>query len=44
MPSTDPAGRAAEADESDLSRSYTAVILVEVVVVAALLWLGSHFG
>lgn len=44
MPPTDPASHGAEADESDLSRSYTAVLLIEVVVLVALFWLGRHFG
>ena len=30
--------------EADLSRTYVFVILVEVVVIAALYWLGRIFG
>jgi len=33
-----------EPDESNLSRSYAAVIAIEVLVVIALYWLGRHFG
>ena len=44
MVPTEAAGPGGEADESDLSRSYVAVLLVEVAVVIALIWLGWHFG
>lgn len=44
MPQSDGLGRVAEADESDLSRSYLAVLLIEVVVLVGLFWLGRHFG
>ncbi len=30
--------------ERDLSRTYTLVILVEVIVIGALYWLGAHFS
>jgi hypothetical protein len=44
MPGHDgaPAGR--PEDGTDLSRTYWLVLLVEVVVIAALYWLGRHFG
>lgn len=44
MPQSDGLGRVAESDESDLSRSYVAVLLIEVAVLAGLFWLGRHFG
>jgi hypothetical protein len=39
---TPPSGR--HPGESNLARSYTAVVLVEIAVLAALYWLGRHFG
>ncbi len=34
----------AAAPDKDLSRTYALVVFVEVVVVAALIWLGKYFG
>jgi hypothetical protein len=44
MPSIPNAEPGSRPDESDLSRSYVAVLVVEVLVIAALVWLGRHFG
>ena len=45
MPASEPAPPSGRyPDESNLARSYTAVILIEIVVLAALYWLGRHFG
>lgn len=30
--------------DSDMTRTYTAVLVVEVVVILGLYWLGRHFG
>ena len=32
------------AGESDLSRTYIRVLLVEVIVITSLFWLGRYFG
>jgi hypothetical protein len=44
MSPTDRLGQVAEADETNLSRSYVTVLLIEVVVLVGLFWLGRHFG
>ena len=34
----------AAAPDKDLTRTYALVVFVEVVVIAALVWLGKYFG
>ena len=41
-PPSNPASAPADG-EQDLSRTYTLVIVVEVLVISALYWLGAHF-
>lgn len=43
--SADPADHpGSRPGESDLSRTYILVLVVEVIVILGLFWLGRHFG
>jgi len=44
MPTTPNAEPDTRPDESDMSRSYIAVLALEVVVILGLYWLGLSFG
>jgi hypothetical protein len=44
MRHTKPADPVEREGESDLSRLYALVLVVEVVVILSLYWLGRHFG
>jgi hypothetical protein len=44
MPTPPSAAADSRPDESNLFRSYAAVVVVEIVVLVGLYWLGRHFG
>ena len=44
MPDTPVTPHAPEPDEPDLTRTYALVLVVEVVVIAALYWVGRYFA
>jgi len=44
MPDTPVTAHAPEPDDPDLTRTYVLVLAVEVVVIAALYWVGRYFA
>jgi hypothetical protein len=44
MPDRPAAARVPEPDDPALTRTYLLVLVVEVIVIAALYWVGRHFA